>query len=155
MHAGSVSLILTPVTGHVFPQYHVVYDETFSTVSHMRDETIPTTWDKICKNSVESATSNAFDLAEIWFKQLSDTSEDPVTDTFAANAGGRALTSEGAANKTNLTKNSEGENKVASDAIARKSVLNLASMRKRKGMSSTDIQSGITKSSFPPTNEGD
>ena len=65
------------------------------------------------------------------------------------------MTSEGAANKPNLTKNSEGENKVASDAIARKSVLNLASMRKRKGMSSTDIQSGITKSSFPPTNEGD
>ena len=73
MHAGSVALIINPVTGHVSPQYHVVYDETFSTVSHMRDEIIPPTWDKMCKNSVESAISNAFDLEELWFKHLTGT----------------------------------------------------------------------------------
>ena len=65
------------------------------------------------KNSVESATSNAFDLAELWSKQLTDTLEDPITDPFAANSGDRTLTSEVSANKPNLTKNSEGENKVA------------------------------------------
>ena len=51
----------------------------------MRDETIPPTWDKMFKNSVESVTSGAFDLADLWFKHLTDTSEDPVTDPFAAN----------------------------------------------------------------------
>ena len=84
MHAVSVALILNPMKGHVSPQYHVVYDETFSTVSNIRYETIPPTWDKMCKNSVDSATINAFDLAELWFKHLTDTSEDPVTDPFAA-----------------------------------------------------------------------
>ena len=43
MHAGYLALVLNPVTGHVSPQYHVVYDEIFSTVSHIRDETIPPT----------------------------------------------------------------------------------------------------------------
>ena len=62
----------------------------------MRDETIPPTWDRMCKNSVESATSNAFNLADLWFKYLADTSEDTVTDPFAAYSGGRTLTSEGA-----------------------------------------------------------
>ena len=154
MHAGSVALILNPVKGHVSPQYHVVYNKTLSTVSHMRDDTIPLTWDDMCKNSVESATSNAFNLAELWFKQLNDTSEDPVTDPFAANSGGRTLTSEGVANKPILAENSEGENKVAADANGRKSLPNLASMTGRKLVSYVDVQSSITKPYFPPTNEG-
>ena len=32
IHAGNVSLILNLSTGHVSPQFHVVFDETFSTV---------------------------------------------------------------------------------------------------------------------------
>ena len=108
----------------------------------------------MCKNSVESETSTAFDLAELQFKQLADTSEDPVTDPFAANSGGLTLNSKGAANKPNLMKNSKGENKVATNVIARKSLPNLASMTGRKGFSSADVQSGITKTSFLPTNDG-
>ena len=65
------------------------------------------------------------------------------------------MTSEGDANKSNLTKNSEGDNKFAADAILIKSLPNLASMTVRKGVSSVDVQSGITKPSFPPTNEVD
>ena len=114
MHAGSVAFILNPVTGHVSPQYHVIYDETSSTLSHMRDKTIHPTWDDMCKNSIESATRDAFDLADLWSKQLT------VTDTLASDSGGRTLNPEGATNKPNLTKNSEGEKKVAADEIARK-----------------------------------
>ena len=139
MHEGSAALILNPVIGNVSPQYHVVYDETFLTVSHIRDKKIPPTWEKMCKTSVESSTSNAFDLAELWFKQLTDTYEDPVTDTFAADSGIRTLTSEGAANKPNLTKNSDGENKVAADSIATKSLPNLASMTGSTGVSSAYV----------------
>ena len=47
MHTGSVELILKLVTGYVSPQYHVVSDETILTVSHMRHETIPPTWDEM------------------------------------------------------------------------------------------------------------
>ncbi len=41
IHAGSVALVLNPQTGHVSPQFHIVFDDNFTTVSHMRDETIP------------------------------------------------------------------------------------------------------------------
>ena len=51
MHAGSVALVLNPKTGYVSPKFHVVFDDTFSTVSHMRDETIPPTWEAMCKNA--------------------------------------------------------------------------------------------------------
>ena len=40
-HAGSVALVLNPATGHVSPQFHVVFDDEFSTVPFMREVTIP------------------------------------------------------------------------------------------------------------------
>ena len=39
--AGSLDLALNTRTGHVHPQYHVVFDNTFSTVEHMRNVTVP------------------------------------------------------------------------------------------------------------------
>ena len=155
INAGCVELILKPVTWHLSPQYHVVRNETFLIVSHMRDETIPPTWDEMCKNSVESETSDEFDLAELCFKQLTGTSEDPAIDPFAANSGGWTLTFEGDDNKPNLTKNSEGGNKFAVDEIARRSLPNLSSMTARKGVSSANVQFDIPKPYLPPKNEGD
>jgi hypothetical protein len=34
-HAGSVALVLNPHTGHVSPQFHVVFDDLYSTVAYM------------------------------------------------------------------------------------------------------------------------
>ena len=64
----------------------------------------------------------------MWFKHITGTSEHLVPDPFASDSGGHTLTSKGAANKPNLTKNSEGENKFAADVIAIKLLPNLASM---------------------------
>jgi len=35
-HAGSVALVLNPKTLHVSPQYHVYFDDNFSTVPYIR-----------------------------------------------------------------------------------------------------------------------
>jgi hypothetical protein len=43
-HANNVALILNLSTGHVSPQYHVVYDDTFSTVASIRVDRIPSNW---------------------------------------------------------------------------------------------------------------
>ena len=43
-HYGSVSMVLNTITGCVSPQYHVVFDGTFSTVEHMRKGTVPGNW---------------------------------------------------------------------------------------------------------------
>ena len=39
-HTGSVDLVLNIITGNTFKHYHVVFDNTFSTVEHMKKGTV-------------------------------------------------------------------------------------------------------------------
>ena len=48
-HASNVALVLNLTTGLVSPQYHVVFDDTFSTVEHITNRTEPTHWENLCK----------------------------------------------------------------------------------------------------------
>jgi hypothetical protein len=50
-HAGNVALILNPNTGHVSPQFHVVYDDDFTTVAHLRHEKEPPNWTHLYNTS--------------------------------------------------------------------------------------------------------
>ena len=44
LYAGPVALILNIITRYMFPQYHVVSNDTFSTVEHTRKGIIPVNW---------------------------------------------------------------------------------------------------------------
>ena len=66
IHAGNVSLILNPSTGHVSPQFHVVFDETVSTIPSLKNGSIPYSWKFICENIRELATYKDFNLADLW-----------------------------------------------------------------------------------------
>ena len=68
IHAVNVSLILNLSTGHVSPQLHVVFDETFSTVPSLKNRSVPASWKFICKNNREPATYEDFNLADLWSK---------------------------------------------------------------------------------------
>jgi hypothetical protein len=81
-HAGSVSLVLNPQTGHVSPQYHVTFDDSFVTIPNMRDGIVPPTWEQMYENSTELATEEAFDLAKIWYKQLTNQSSSKQQDPY-------------------------------------------------------------------------
>jgi len=41
-HAGNIALVLNIMTGHISPQYHLVFDDDFSTVESMKLGVIPT-----------------------------------------------------------------------------------------------------------------
>ena len=41
LHAVSVALVLNPATGHVSPQFHVVFDDEFPTNPLIKEDTIP------------------------------------------------------------------------------------------------------------------
>ncbi len=43
-HAVNVSLILTPQTGHISPQFFVIYDDDFMTVPFLCTATVPPHW---------------------------------------------------------------------------------------------------------------
>jgi len=51
-HASNVALILNPRMGHVSPQFHVVYDDDFTTVSYLRTAAVPPDWaELVCASS--------------------------------------------------------------------------------------------------------
>ena len=43
-HAGNVALVLNLSTGHVSPQFHVVFDDNFETVSDLEAGSVPKRW---------------------------------------------------------------------------------------------------------------
>ena len=65
-HAGTVALVLNPRTLHVSPQYHVVFDDEFSTVPYMRKSEMPPNWTDLVVSSREKATDEDFELATRW-----------------------------------------------------------------------------------------
>jgi hypothetical protein len=43
-HAANISLILNPKMGHISPQFHVVYNDDFTTVPYLQTVTVPLHW---------------------------------------------------------------------------------------------------------------
>jgi hypothetical protein len=43
-HASNVALILNPRTGRVSPQFHVVFDDDFTTIQYLWTTTVPPHW---------------------------------------------------------------------------------------------------------------
>ena len=69
-HVGSVALVLNPRTGHVSPQFHVVFDDDFSTVPFLHSTDVPPHWEALCRNNTELSTSEEYNLADHWFKNV-------------------------------------------------------------------------------------
>ena len=76
-HAGSVALVLNPRSGLISPQYHVVFDDEFSTVPHLNSTDVPPQWLALVKNSSERAMTEDYTLAETWYKEPSE-DESPI-----------------------------------------------------------------------------
>jgi hypothetical protein len=88
-HARSVALVYNPSTGQVSLQYHVVFDDDFTTVPCMEAETIPPHWSDLLQSSSELASKQAFNLAQAWLGStgLDNTdlqfTDNPIVDPFA------------------------------------------------------------------------
>jgi hypothetical protein len=52
-HASNVALVLNLSTGLVSPQYHVVFDDDFSTVDFIRSKQEPSNWENLCRYHTE------------------------------------------------------------------------------------------------------
>jgi hypothetical protein len=57
-HAGSEALVFKPKTMRVFPQYHVIFDDDFTTVPYMEHGEVPPNWEELSCLSTESATAS-------------------------------------------------------------------------------------------------
>ncbi len=82
-HARNVAMVLNPYTGLVSPQYHIVFDDHFQTLSGLRGTEIPTSWKTLCKhNSTDSsATDKRFTLQSESVESGGDDSVASVEDS--------------------------------------------------------------------------
>ncbi len=73
------------------PQYHIVFDDTFSTIPYMDADTVPPHWEDLLKHSSKKATDEEFSLAEDWMDLIKKMPGDQsnvmagscITDPFA------------------------------------------------------------------------
>jgi hypothetical protein len=73
-HAGSVALVLNPRTGHVSPQYHVVFDNLFTMVEYMKKSEVPPHWTELVSKS-ERITDEDYDLTKTWLFPEADSGD--------------------------------------------------------------------------------
>ena len=71
-HSGSVALVLNPKTGLISSQFHVVFDDNFSTLLHLRSRTVPPNWAKIVQNSSQKSVEGFHDVTKTWFEGVDD-----------------------------------------------------------------------------------
>ena len=65
-HAGSVSLILNLSTGLISPQFHVIFDDEFSTVDYLDSDISPPNWVALAKHATEHSTPIEQELSYSW-----------------------------------------------------------------------------------------
>ena len=63
----SVALVLNPGTGHVSHQFHVVFDDDYSTVTFMREFKIPPNWTDLVQRISQSFEPDHIYLKDTWF----------------------------------------------------------------------------------------
>ena len=71
-HAGTVALVLNLASGLVSPQYHVVFDDKFSTVPYLASATPPSNWEELCKDSSEHASEEQQKVHREWLYPVED-----------------------------------------------------------------------------------
>ncbi|KAL7460959.1 hypothetical protein ACHAXS_001393 [Conticribra weissflogii] len=91
-HAGNVALVLNPTTGLVSPQFHVVFDDEFTTVPHLWKGTVPPNWAKLVKFSSEKTTTEFVDLSKTWFQGIPDESAGELIDNHPTQMNNRVPT---------------------------------------------------------------
>lgn len=60
VHARSVALVLNPTTGHISPQFHVIFDDDFTTVPFLRKGEIPPNWNELVHTGIVSLDADGF-----------------------------------------------------------------------------------------------
>ena len=76
---------MNPKTGLVSPQFHLVFDEIFETVPHLRAGTVPEKWLDLVTNSIEKSTEGFYDITKTWFDgEVDITADSPATSISSA-----------------------------------------------------------------------
>ena len=110
-HSRDVALVMSPSTGNLSPQFHVVFNDECSTLLFLRQQREPPHWSKLVNQARYLATDQAYELSNTWETLLAPTHHIP-----------RISQHEGASLPSNDSSQSEGDNNTdASTLIATES----------------------------------
>eukprot|EP00957_Ditylum_brightwellii_P156617 11920158-Ditylum_brightwellii.AAC.1 len=76
VHAENIALVLNLQIGHVSPQYHLVFDDEFTTVPYLESDEEPPKWTYLVENYTERVIEEAFNISSLWYEG-EGTSTDP------------------------------------------------------------------------------
>ena len=77
---------MNPKTGLVSPQFHLVFDDIFETVPHLRAGTVPENWEELVTNSRENSTECFYDITKTWFDGEVDITDDSPASSIPSAA---------------------------------------------------------------------
>ena len=63
-HAGSIALVMNPNSGLVSPPFHLVFDDNFETIPHLRAGTVPENWVELVASSKENSIKLFYDVTK-------------------------------------------------------------------------------------------
>ena len=76
---------MNPKTGRVSPQFHLVFDDNFETVPHLRAGTVSENWSELVTNSRENSTEGFYYITKTWFYgEVDITADSPATSIPSA-----------------------------------------------------------------------
>ena len=83
-HSGSVALVLNPKTLYVSPQFHVIYDDNFTTISYLNSTTPPPNWEHLMSTTKILTDDN---IKSNWNFQNTNLSNTSFNHQILANEG--------------------------------------------------------------------
>ena len=72
-HAGSMALVLNLKYDFIRPQFHLVFDDEFTTVPYLKGSIEPPNWPHLIKYVSENSTDDQENLSYEWLHPDSDT----------------------------------------------------------------------------------
>jgi hypothetical protein len=72
-HASSVPLVLSTTTGLVSPQYHVVFDDNFTTTTSFKNNQLPTNWNDLFNSTATVYVDEDFSSTTLYDSSFFDT----------------------------------------------------------------------------------
>ena len=82
IHSSEVSLVLNPTTtgSSITSQYHVVFDDLFTTVPFMEKSKVPPNWADLVEKSREKVTDEHYEFAKAWLLPTPEPGDISMTD---------------------------------------------------------------------------
>ena len=65
-HTGTVALVMNLTIGLTTPQFHVTFDDNFTTVPYLTSNTPPPNWLQLIRTSTEKVTDDEEKLSQKW-----------------------------------------------------------------------------------------